>query len=161
MTWAAKPSILPGDIPTGTHWKEILDRIEALSNESGIANLLSASTTTSATYVNLPTTSSFSFTKLQDATRLRIDIATTAFIATSDAEGRFGVLVNGVDYDLVNWDASTLSDRAGWAGFAYIPAASVPAGVYTVQGRWRRVAGTGTLTVQATDWLSLSCREIG
>jgi len=62
---------------------------------------------------------------------------------------------------LVNWDASTLSDREGWGGFVYIPAAAVPAGVYTVQARWRRVSGAGTLTRQTSDWICLSCREVG
>ncbi len=161
MTWAAKPSILPADIPTGAQIKEILDRIEALSNEVGISVASVADTTTSATYVSFAGTASVSITKVQDATRLRVDLATTAFIATGDSEGRFGVLVGGVDYDLVNWDASTLSDREGWGGFVYIPAASVPAGVYTVQLRWRRVSGAGTLTRQTSDWISLSCREVG
>lgn len=31
MSWAAKPSILPMDIPTGAQWKAVLDQIDALT----------------------------------------------------------------------------------------------------------------------------------
>lgn len=131
-------------------------------NETGISNAATTAgsdTTTSATYVNLAGTgsvTSFSFTKVLAATNLKVAISASWVAATNSANTRFAVLVNGVDYECCGGLAGT---GAGYMtyGWQYIP--GLAAGVYTIQGRWKRFAGTGTPTRDTNSWLSISVAE--
>jgi hypothetical protein len=125
---------------------------------NGFAVTSGTDTTTSGPYVNLAGTgsqTSFSFTKRFAASRLRV--AMSAGMSTTVASGAvFGVRINGVDYDVCA--AATASGaRAVGSGTAYI--SGVPAGTYTVQGRWKRWVGTSTLSRDVNDWLSIDVQE--
>lgn len=129
--------------------------------ENGISNARASETgLTPAAYTNVGGTSSFSFTKLQTATRLRIDLATSQFFSAATAGVQYAALINGVDYMIAQLNPTTAaSQHLATAGFRYITGGTIPAGTFTVQLRWLRV-GTGTLNSDANDWLSFSCREL-
>ena len=135
-------------------------------SESGIAGLAMTSgtnTTTSLSYVNLAGTSaitSFSFTKRFASTRIRLDFSAT-FYTTNQATGpTFAMQINGVDYEIARMKGAAVlaNSRLHTAGFLYVPA-GVPAGTYTVQGRWAALDAGGTLTRDQHDWISMSARE--
>jgi hypothetical protein len=127
-----------------------------------IAGVLNAGTTTSASYSDLPNVggvaSRVSIAKQLDATKLRVDMHITARSTVTLTIGKFGVLVNNVDNDvaLMRFDVTTREQVSGTA----IVATGLTAGTYTVQGRWLRSSGTGTLTIDTADWLSMTVAEV-
>lgn len=117
-------------------------------------------TTTSGTNVNLAGTgsvTSFSFVKRYAGTRIRLELSVSCFCQTANSTGIFGVRINAVDYDVVNLSPAPLGTRLGLVGVRYIT--GVGAGTWTVQGRWRRSLGTGTLVRNTEDWLTIDARE--
>lgn len=128
-------------------------------NQDGINNVAGASSTTSATFVNLPATSSFSFTKLHTSTRLKAEMHVTCFIATATGGVRFALQIAGTDYDIAGYTFNATADHRQISGTRYLPA-GIAAGALTIQGRWRRNGGAGTLNIDAGDWLSISVAEV-
>lgn len=120
-------------------------------------------TTTSSSYANLAGTgsvTSFSFTKRETVTRIKVFIAASFSAVANNAAVTFGVRINGVDYDVVQLAPG--SGATGTAtGVAFIGASVVAAGTYTVQGRWKRAAGAGTPTRSVdNNWLTIYCEEV-
>jgi len=143
----------------GTNWV-LLNPADVFTN--GAAMSSGTDTTTSATYVNMGgtgSTTSVVATKKSAGTRLLVEIAMSFFVTVNDTTTRFGVNVNSVDYDIFRL-AGTVSSgvHVFISGFQYISGLS--AGSYTIQGRWRRDAGTGTCTRDLNDWFNLRCREV-
>jgi hypothetical protein len=128
------------------------------SSVFGSTTALTGTTTcTSATYINMPTGGSLAgFVKRRTDTAILIWMRINWFSTGTNTFGRFGVLVNGTDYDM---DGVVTTDASKWlpsSSFVRIPP-GVPAATYTLQGRWRRSGGTGTLT--ASDWWSMLAVE--
>jgi hypothetical protein len=146
-----------GGRPTGAQLTAI-----QYNNRTGVSNqsvTAGTDTTTSATYANLAgtgSTTSFSFTKVLTSTNLFVTVHAGFLAATNSAICRFGVLVNGVDNDC-GQDIQAAGDYIGVSGFAIISGLS--AGTYTIQGRWRRVGGTGTCTRDTNTWYALEAAE--
>lgn len=147
-----------GSRPTGAQLTNIV-----YQNEDGISNAAvtaGTDTTASASYVNLAGTgsvSSFNFTKVLTATRIKVEIALGWQCITATANIQGGVLVNGTDYDCVKGGAQ-ISQNVISPGFVII--SGLAAGSYTVQGRWKRILGTGTPTRSVNEWLTISAAEI-
>jgi hypothetical protein len=143
-----------------TNFKQVFlagDRLTA--SENGINNATGSGTNATTSYANLPGTSSFQFIKRFADTRVRVDIQTSFFSTAVTTSARFAALINGTDYDVAQQFVNPANTHIPVAGHRYIT--GIPAGTYTVQGRWRRVAGAGTLTQAAADnWLSLSAKEV-
>lgn len=137
----------------------------AVAGEGGVNDAAVTSgtdTCTSATYQNLAgtgSTTSFSFTKGQGGTRIRIDMHATFFSTATSSGAIFGVLINGTDYDVCSLKQAIPVANAHLqaSGVKYI--SDIPAGTYTVQGRWKRDTGAATLTRDNGDWLSISAKE--
>lgn len=119
-----------------------------------------ADTTTSATYVNLAATSSMTFTKLHGSTALELALHATSFSSATGTVTRFAVRIDSVDYDVCQLFWNVANSHAQTSGVAKVGSGVVAAGSYTVQGRWRRVSGTGTLTRDTGDWLSMQVSEV-
>lgn len=156
-------------IPTGTSGSTVAlgNHSHTVMGENGIAGTAVSSgsdTRSNGTYANLAGTgsvTSFSFTKALTSTRIRIDMSATFFSSVSTSGARFGVLVDGVDYDVCQLRATVaVNEHVTAAGFVYIGASVVAAGSITVQGRWLRAEGGGTLTRDPADWLAISAREL-
>jgi hypothetical protein len=138
-----------------------------LLGENGIAGnaVTSGSDTRAAgTYANMAGTgsvTSFSLVKALTPTRIRVDVAATFFSSVATSGARFGVLIDGVDYDVCQLRATVAAnEHVTAAGFIYIGASVVAAGTWTVQGRWLRTEGAGTLSRDSADWLAISAREV-
>lgn len=117
-------------------------------------------TTTSAANVNLAgggSITSFSLTKRFASTRIRIDMTASMFTTAVNTAARFAVRINGVDTDVFNLFCNASGQHQYGAGHVYIT--GVPAGVQTIQGRWRRTVGAGTCTRDPEDWLSIAAAE--
>lgn len=128
---------------------------------NGQAVTAGTDTTTSATYVNLAgtgATTSISFPKRFDATALEVVMSPVFWANGASSGARFGARINGTDYDICQV-APPASARTGVSGVRKV-AAGLAAGTYTVQARWLRYTGAGTLTRDTLDWFSMSVREV-
>jgi len=134
---------------------------DAWGNCAGIAVAASGGdSTTSASYVSMAATSSFSFTKYLSTTSIKIDLHATFAVSAVSTSARFGVLINGVDYDICQMFINEANSRRNSSGSVPV-ALGLGAGVYTIQARWKRVAGAGTLQRFVTDdWLALCAAEV-
>lgn len=125
---------------------------------SSINQVGATDTTTSATFVNLAGSISLSFTKLRSDTNLEVDMRASAFITGStNTKVSFAVQIDATDYEVVGMLINPASTHTFMAGVQLIP--NIAAGTFTIQGRWRRIVGTATLSRNADDWISLKVRE--
>jgi hypothetical protein len=126
-----------------------------INNAQNVGN----DSTTSASYVNTVGTSSFSFTKDFASTRIKLDMHITSQVSVAATGTRFGVSLNGTDYDVCQMVNPQANIRAQASGTTFI-GSGLAAGTYTIQGRWKRVSGTGTCQRFVTDdWMSISAME--
>lgn len=137
---------------SGSAWLPLEANSDTVNGASGGGN------TTSATYVDMPSGSALSgFTKLAAGTQLHIAMALTGFATVGSTVSRFAVNISGTDYDVTQLFFNNV-EHLPVSGFRKVPA-GIAAGVYTIQGRWRRVSGTGTLTTNVDDWFSMTVEE--
>lgn len=139
-----------------------VSQLNALSNVAGINTVSGANdTTTSGSYANLAATSSFSFTKIRgNGSGIKIEMHITCLSTATGTVGKFGVNINGVDYDVcqITFDAANTQVQASGV---VVAAPNLAAGTYTVQGRWKRTTGAGTMTRNiTTHWLSIAAMEV-
>lgn len=125
-----------------------------------LSALTSAGTTTSATYANMPATSSQAVTKASAGTRLRIEFSCSSFATVAvNTITSFAVLVNSVDYDISRFYFNNTSEHhACPTGVVYV--SGLAAGAWTVQARWKRTSATGTCGLDANDWITLDVMEV-
>lgn len=129
-----------------------------LPNGAALSNVTGAGTTTSGSYANLPAVSSFSFTKLGSSTGIIVAVNLLALTTVANTQLGVAVQINGTDYDI---GANYIMDANLYRYFAGVNRVSgVPAGTHTIQVRWKRVAGIGTLTVDANTYVSASAIEV-
>jgi hypothetical protein len=115
-------------------------------------------TTTSGSNVTLATAAA-SLVKLSAATRVRVALHASFFPnLAANTEATFAVGIGGTDYDVFSYFANTQAVHVEGAGVRYVT--GVAAGTYTVTLRWRRTAGTGTLTRDANDVMSAEITEV-
>lgn len=122
-------------------------------------------TTTSATFVDMPSSPSLEFVKTRADTFLRIWVGVSLYATgTMPVTFQIGVhLLSGdlsIDYDETMFqraigDASKHHDYSGW-----ITTGAVHADSYIATARWLRASGTGTLTVDPNDSISMHIIEV-
>jgi hypothetical protein len=136
------------------------DRIAGSKNGiNGQAVTSGTNDTTAAAFADMGGTgavTSFAFTKRQAATRLKVTMHASFYSITSVSDAMLGVRINGTDYDMVK-GPGVLNERQMWSATRYISGIAAHSG--TVQARWYRAAGTGTVRRDTADWLSLSVEE--
>lgn len=129
---------------------------------SAQATTSGSDSTTSASYVNMAGTgsvTSFSFTKRNSATKVRLGMSAGWTNATATTLQRFGLQLNAVDYDCFQ----SILGVGGFttaSGFVLVGAGVVGAGTYTVQARWKRQGGTGTGSRGTNEWLAIEALEV-
>lgn len=139
--------------------------INALTNSSAAINAQALSagaseTTTSATFVNCAGTgsvTSFTWTKYRDDTAAALFIGASFQPTTANAFARFGLSIDGTDYELAGAAPGT---GVMSMCFGIDVVSDIAAGIYTVQCRWRRAAGSGTCQRNENNWLSAGCIEL-
>lgn len=132
--------------------------VNALASCSGV-NVSPSGTTTSSSFANIGGSTSVSFTKVDASSRLRVDLHVSCFVTGSVPDvAEFGVLINGTDYAIMKGTISAASIHKTFSGIRLI--GGIAAGTYTVQARWRRVSGSGTVTGDGDDRLSFAVMEV-
>lgn len=105
-------------------------------------NLSSPLTTTSATLADM--TGVTCTVTLEDSAKI-VGILTTELEATTlIATAAIAVSINSVDGDEIQMDLAVGINQAATVQYE---STTLVAGTYTLQGRWRRVSGTGTVTL--------------
>lgn len=131
---------------------------------------VSSNTTTSATYVDAPADAIATITKRYDGTAVRVAMIADAFATAVTTVTQFAVRVAG----LAGTDTATTYTATDWfiTQFAFntasqhhetmgvIRVVNMPAGQYTLTPRWRRSAGTGTLTQDNNSYVTVEADEI-
>lgn len=103
---------------------------------------------------------SFSFTKQKTSTRVRLGMQAGFNNTTAVSQAKFGMLLNSVDYDVTQAVSGVTTNTIPVSGFIYVGSGVVAAGTYTVQARWKRSGGSGTLGRGVNEWLSIEAMEI-
>lgn len=120
---------------------------------------LSNATTTSASYTDLPGSPQVTLVKNYVNTRIRIDMNVTVSSSLANTNARFAAQLGGTtDVDVAQILVNPANTHLQAAGTLITTWAA--AGAVTIIGRWRRVAGGGTLTLDGNDWFSLTAAEI-
>lgn len=116
-----------------------------------------ATTTTSSSFAN--TAATFSFTKYSALTQVRIDFHASLWInGTVQTVAEFAVRMNSIDHVCLYVPMDVASSHRSWKGSTMIP--DLPAGAYTIQPRWRRVSGSGTVTMDGSDRMRIAAWEV-
>ena len=144
--------------PTGAELTAIQYQNEV--NISNIAVTSGTDTTTSSSYVNMAgsgSVTSVSFTKVLSVTNIKVSMAVGWENASNTSLVKFGVLVDGTDYDV----CQSILNATLTIGFAAgdVIITGVAAGTYTIQGRWKRAGGTGTPSRSVNEWFSMTVAE--
>lgn len=151
-------------VPSHTHTEFTTNAVPSANGVSSLSTTSGSDTCTSSSYQSMTGTgsqTSFSFTKRFGSaiSRIKVTIHQTLYQSGGSLPfAQLGALVNGTDYDLIGATISGSGVNTMMSGFAYIP--SIAAGVYTIQARWKRVSGTGTLTRDTLNWLAFEAMEV-
>lgn len=135
-----------------------IDIVRLGPNSKAMNNNIVSGTTTSGSYVDMPATSSFSFTKIHASTSIALTMDVSLLSTAASTIARFGVRINSVDYDITEVTFNVSNTHLRGSGTRDV-AAALAAGAYTIQGRWLRTTGAGTLTI-SNDWFSMRATEI-
>jgi hypothetical protein len=127
----------------------------------------STNTTTSSTFIDFTDMGPSTFTKGYDLTLVRMAITAACFVTVAgNTSARFGMRLTpqdpgstytAQDYTLPLLFHNNVSSHQ--SAYYTIRALSIPAGAYTVQMRWRRSGGTGTINVDGNDVFVLEMDE--
>lgn len=129
------------------------------SNVESFNELEGSDTTTSAAYVDLAAPSSVTFTKRNVDTKILCQLNVVVFAAADTARADFAIAANGVDHDIISCFISNIAVNESVSGVVELP--DIPTGVHTIQVRWRRGSGAGTLTIGSPNRISLMAMEVG
>lgn len=132
--------------------------VEGLSGATGAL--------TSGSFVDLTEFGSFEFTKNYDATFVRLQVQGSAFATGAIAKVfwalRFTALEGGAGYtpadiSVGGMQINTLSAHIGYTSMRRVT--NIPAGTYTVQLRWRRASGSGSIFADTNDSYAVEVDE--
>jgi hypothetical protein len=112
----------------------------------------------SATYVDM-TNINFSFTKDFAPTAIGIYLNVTSYVSVVGQKVRWGVRINGVDWDVMEYFYNTANDHRQISGVARV-APGLAAGTYTIQVRWLLLIAAGFSQTDANDFVSCLALEM-
>lgn len=128
-------------------------------DKQALSQLSGGGTSSSATNVNMPASSSRALTKLTATTRVRVEFSCSSFATVAGTEIAFAINVNGVDTDISRFRFNAANTHATCpTGVIYI--SGLAAGAWTFQARWRRTVGTGVMTMDTSDWITVDVQEV-
>ncbi len=116
--------------------------------------------TTSGTYVDI-TGGSKAFTKYGNATDsdLIVQVCVSGYVSVAATVVKIGLRVNGVDYDVSIMPINAANSHAPWPTGS-VRITNLPNNVYTLQLRALKVSGTGTITIDNNDTVSMTIQEV-
>jgi hypothetical protein len=139
--------------------------LRTLADEVFSFDFTSSVNNTSATYVDMPSSPAVSLTKMRDTTNLRLHVDFSCWTSVAATSVKVGLHVQSADAS-VTFDQDmrlfTLNTAAkhDMVTATRQTAATLPAGGYTVTGRWLRFGGTGNLTTDTSDSVQIEVREV-
>jgi hypothetical protein len=147
----------------GSDWVVVGSYDDRGLGEASRRGAFAPNTTTSASYVDADSSAVVTFTKVKDATALRMILDATLWTTAINTEAEIGLRVSdgasfNVDYTLASLYINPAGQHVQLAGISH--AIGVPAATYTISLRWRRAQGTGTLTVGTDDIYCMMAEEI-
>lgn len=98
------------------------------------------------------------FTKMRDDTNLLVDFRAMCFVTGAIATVQFGVSIDGTDFDTTYFAFNVTGQHLAMSSIHLL--GGVPAGDLTINARWRRVSGAGTLNANGDDMFSVAVREV-
>ena len=134
-------------------WRDCVSSVTT----SGISNAAAPGTTTSASYANIPGTSSVAFTKKAASTKLTVTMHISLWSNTVGSAAGFGVLIDGTDYNCGQFFFNTTNEHH--SASCSVVVTGLSAGSKTVQGRWKVNVAAPTLQMDANDWTSIVVTE--
>lgn len=131
----------------------------------GIQVMATPQTNATGAFTNI-TGVTLAFRKLRNNTRIFAQMAGSAFSSNVGNAGEFGAQIIDTTLVLPSTDNALASlfynaalTHGAWAGFRYL--SGVPAGSYTIQGRFRMsVITAGNIAFDANDRISLAFTEV-
>jgi len=123
----------------------------------------STTSTGSSTYASIPGAGTFNFTKYRKDTKLVLDMWCSGMYISGNAgsHGCFGLLINGVTYDVFEIAFSPINDRRNGAGVSEVTAGVLDAGVYTITARWKCTVLAGPLQTDIEALVGFRVTEMG
>jgi hypothetical protein len=125
----------------------------------------STSTYSLATFADMPSSPAASFVKARDSTQLQIRLNLSCRSATAASTiGEFGLLITFPDAttldQVVFRRVFNTADAHQDMSAGLTTNLTLPAGPYGLTARWRRVSGSGTLTVDVNDSVTMGVKEV-
>jgi hypothetical protein len=124
-------------------------------------------TLTSAAFVDLTSIAPLSFTKYHDNTTLELTTSVAGYSTVASTTCRWGLRFTQTSGSIPYTPADQQLNYIYWSVanahfFSTVthPIAPIPAGDYSVQMRWKRTLGTGTVTTSSDDLYSITVREV-
>lgn len=132
---------------------------------NGVQTMAAAQSNTTVNYANM-TGVTFQFTKRRDESRILAHMAGSAFVSNVGNAAEFGALITdnagvlaATDNQLASHFYNQAATHMGWSGFRYLT--GVPAGDYTIQGRFRLyIIVAGNVQLDTNDRISLGFTEV-
>jgi hypothetical protein len=128
----------------------------------------SSNTTSSTTYVDMPGSPTFTWVKERSLTTALLDVRAAAFSSANSGRLDLGLRLTGSgtaaasdsDYSVCHMQFSVLNNYHHLTGFRRID--NLPAGLYTVVGRWKRdsTGVAATFTIDTECEVSLMVTEV-
>jgi hypothetical protein len=152
----------------GTDWVVVGGFTRHLPGAAVVHTLSPSGSTTSATAVDLPGTPQATFVKRWDDTRVVLAMTSVVYVNTItnpytavqlwlEFVGAASYAVAYLEFGGTTFEPSTV------AGYRPVDSGVglLPAGTYTVKGKWARVAGTATLSQDTLSLNSFAVWEVG
>jgi len=141
-----------------------LERIDAdlFPNSVGFGEFAgSTHSTTSGSYADLASPSSATIVKSLASTTLKVSLYVQFASSATDTGVEFAVRISGTDYLVAPYHQALPNDTARLTAAGTIFVTGISAGSHTVQVRWRRSSGAGTISrIINDDWISLVVEEV-
>lgn len=143
-------------VPDGANYIIGMLAANPLPNCISDAQTFQAGTTTSATYVDMAANPT-AFTKRSAVSSLKIDLSLSFFVGTGSTRARFGISIDGTDYNVCEMFVTVANTIIPSSGSVVIT--GVSAGVKSIQLRWLRISGTGILNTTSAEAFTIAVCE--
>lgn len=122
-------------------------------------------TMTSASFVDMPSSPKANFVKYRDSTQLQIWIAFSCYTTVQPTVFEVGANItlpdaSQFDQTLYHRVLHIVNTHQDHMGGITTPGLTLPAGGYSVTGRWRRTTGTGVMTMDVNDSCTIHVKEV-
>jgi hypothetical protein len=134
------------------------------NSNTGVQVMASVQANNTAAFANI-TGVTFTFIKTRANSRIFMQMAGSSFSTAIGTAGEFAVLLTSVTGSpspigqvLASFFYNVATTHLSWSGFVHV--AGIPAGTYTIQGRFRLSVGVGSISFDTNDRISVAFSEV-